>query len=136
MVNTTMNIERRGHPRYDIMAQIRVKRGRVNYIMNVKDVSLSGMYVISDKVKQMPWFRIGQNLEIDIFTTEELENIRVNGSIVRMIEDTGAENEGFGVEFTSMEDDTRTRISRLVDLASKKSIHPPPLPGGTKEQNA
>ncbi|MCP4601009.1 MAG: PilZ domain-containing protein [Proteobacteria bacterium] len=124
-----MSIERRGHPRYDLMAQIRVKRGRVNYIMNVKNVSISGMFVTTERVKQMPWFRIGQNLEIDIFTTEELENVRLSGRIVRIFDKGRSEQKGFGVEFISIEKEIREKLSRLVDLASQTSIHPPPLPG-------
>ncbi len=131
-----MSVERRGHPRYDIMAQIRVKRGRVNYIMDVKNVSLSGMLVESEAIKQMPWFRIGQELEMDIFTTEELVNVRVNGRIARIVEADGSKPAGFGVEFSELGDQEKERIALLVDLAEKQSIHPPPLPEQDQGQNA
>ncbi len=130
-----MGMERRDFPRYDVMVQIRVKRGRVNYIMDVKNVSLSGLFVTSDSVKQMPWFRIGQELEMDIFATEELVNIRINGRIVRVIDSDVDGQAGFGVEFTSLEDDAREKLSMFVEDVAGESIHPPPLPRNETEDS-
>ena len=131
-----MGMERRGFPRYDVMAQIRVKRGRVNYIMDVKNVSLSGLFVTSDSIKQMPWFRIGQELEMDVFTTEELENIRVSGRIARITDSDVEGQAGFGVEFTSLTDDAREKLSMFVEDMAVESIHPPPLPLDETENSA
>ena len=65
-----MKTERRGSPRYDLMAQIRVKKGRVNYIMDVTNVSTSGAFITTDAHKSMPWFRVGQELQLNLFTIE------------------------------------------------------------------
>ncbi|MCP4675264.1 MAG: PilZ domain-containing protein [Deltaproteobacteria bacterium] len=131
-----MSIERRTFPRYDVMAQIRVKRGRVNYIMDVKNVSLSGLFVTSDSVKQMPWFRVGQELEMDVFTTEDLVNVRINGHIVRVTDSDDEGQAGFGVEFTSLPDKDKEKLSLFVEDMAVESIHPPPLPRDETESSA
>ena len=131
-----MGMERRNFPRYEVMAQIRVKRGRVNYIMDVENLSLSGLFVTSDSIKQMPWFRIGQELEMDIFATEELENIRIHGRIVRITDSDVEGQAGFGVEFTSLPDDAKKKLSMFVDNMAVESIHPPPLPRDETDSSA
>jgi hypothetical protein len=94
--------ERRKHPRYDIIAQIRVKRGRINYIMSVKDLSISGIFVATDRIKELTAFRVDQELEMDLFVPDILDNVRVHGRIVR-IQDQGADGDsGFGVRFANL----------------------------------
>ena len=123
-----MAVEKRKHPRYDILAQIRVKHGKVNYIMDVRNLSLSGMFVSSDNVKKLPWFKIGQELEMDLFATEELENIKVNGIIVRIVEEGDATDLGFGVAFSNLEISALESLDNLIAWAKETTIKPPPLP--------
>jgi len=122
-------MEKRGHPRYDILAQIRVKRGTVVHLMDVSNVSLSGAFVATDSVAAHRWLRVGQELELDLFTTDDLDNVRVTGRVVRILgqERTGAR--GFGVEFTRLERGSADKLRRMVEQAAERSIHPPPLPG-------
>ena len=123
-----MGQERRGHPRYDVMAQIRVKRGRTNYIMDVKNISIAGMLVESESIKNMPWFRVDQELEMDIFTTADLDNVRLKGRIARIIETEETGKDGFGVAFDDPDPESMTKLAVIVDRASQDSVRPPPLP--------
>jgi hypothetical protein len=123
-----MNAERRQHPRYDILAQIRVKRGKVNYIMDVRNLSLSGMFVASNNIKKLPWFKLGQELEMDLFATEELENVKVSGTIVRIVNEGESDDLGFGVAFSTLELSELEGLDRLVSWAKETDITPPPLP--------
>ena len=118
--------ERRSSLRYELLAQTRVKRGTVSHIMDVKNISLTGVFIATTDVHQTRTFRVDQVLELDIFSTEDLENIRVFGRIVR-IQKTGDEY-GFGIHFEEMTDETRTKIAKLVQLAFKLSGKPPMLP--------
>ncbi|MDD5307671.1 MAG: PilZ domain-containing protein [Deltaproteobacteria bacterium] len=124
-----MDTDRRRHPRYDIMAQVRVLRGTVNYILDVSNISVVGLFVSTAGLPRMPWFRAGQRIELDVFTPEELENIRVFGRIVRLEEGVDGASRGFGVQFVDVDKDTQIKIDRLVELAKVHSIQPPPLPG-------
>lgn len=121
-------IEQRGYPIADLMAHIRVKGGRVNYIMDVEDIRQTGLFVATEKIKQMPWFRVNQLLEMDLFASEELDNLRVNGRIVRIVKEGNPENQGFGVAFVSVDDQTRDALMGLIESAVARSIQPPPLP--------
>ena len=123
-----MGAERREHPRFEIMAQIRVKGGSVNYIMDIKNISETGILVTADKLKRMPWFRFGQQLEMFIFAVEDLENIQLKGRIVWISEENDSKAGEFGVEFVDMTRSTRNKLRKLVLLAAKRTGHPPPLP--------
>ena len=123
--------ERRKYPRYDILAQIRVRRGRVNHIMAVKDISLSGLFISADSAQELAAFRVDQEIEMDIFTPEALENVRVMGRIVRVSDRQESGELGFGVEFTEIDETNLREIARLVDIAARASISPPPLPSGS-----
>ncbi len=109
------------------MAQIRVKRGRVNYIMHVKNVSQSGLFIATDSLKQMRWFHVDQELEMDLFTAEDLDNIRVTGQIVRIADHDDGEM-GFGVQFSLVDEEVRLKLQYLIDHAIQGSVKPPPLP--------
>ena len=110
------------------MAQIRVKRGRTNYIMDVKNISIAGMLVESESIKNMPWFRVDQELEMDIFTTADLDNVRLKGRIARIIETEETGKDGFGVAFDDPDPESMTKLAVIVDRASQDSVRPPPLP--------
>lgn len=124
-----MGDERRNYPRYDVMAQIRVYGGRNNYIMDVKNISQTGMFVANAQIKTMPWFRVGQKLEIDLFAAGDLDNLRIAGRVVRLVVDGPRSHLGFGVEFDELEGDILKALLVLMDCAVPASFHPPPLPG-------
>lgn len=123
--------ERREYRRYDVAAQIRLKHSLVNYIMDVSDISLSGAFVATEKLDKMPWFKVGEELEMEIFTTEDLENIKVIGMISRVESKSGESGQGFGVQFTSINDFMRAKLTTLLDSSSDSSHRPPPLPTGS-----
>ena len=107
------------------MAQVRVESGRVNNLMTVANISASGVF-ISGRPEGPETLEVGQVVELDIFALAELDNIRVSGRVVRVEREPGSE--GFAVEFTEVAADAREALERLVDLACRRSIHPPPLP--------
>jgi hypothetical protein len=124
-----MDTDRRRHPRYEIMAQVRVLRGTVNYVLDVSNISVSGLFVSTAGLPRMPWFRKDQQIELDLFVPEELDNIRVLGRIMRLVEGEDGPGSGFGVQFVDLDEATQVKIDRLVGLAKARSVHPPPLPG-------
>jgi hypothetical protein len=123
-----MTVERRRHPRYDLAAQIRVKHGRVNYIMEVSNISLSGAFIRCDNLEQLPWFHVGQEVALDIFDVEALDNISIAGRIVRKVDASGPGRPGFGVQFVNLTVEAHDKLFELVALAARLSAQPPPLP--------
>ena len=124
-----MAMERRKDPRYDIVAQIRVKRGRVNYLMDVRNISMSGAFISSDNVSEFSWAREGTQMEFNLFDLEDLKSVEVKASIVRVIGSGDAGRQGFGVRFEDLDPVQKQRLFEMVAYASTQSIHPPPLPG-------
>ena len=109
---------------------MRIKKDDTTYIMPVENISRSGVFIASDNPDELPAFSLDQELEMNLFTIEGLENIRVVGRIVRITRDEETmEARGFGVEFNFMTEAARKKLRSLVDLARESSIHPPPLPG-------
>ena len=123
-----MESESRRHPKYDIMAQIRVKRGRVNYIMDIGNIRRSGAFVSTDSVKDIQALRLGQILEMDIFDAGLLENIRIKGEIMRIVGNKDNRRSGFGVKFTEIDEKAERQLRDLLAILGEPSIEPPPLP--------
>jgi hypothetical protein len=129
-----MTVERRRHPRYEIAAQIRVKRGHVNYIMDVANISLSGAFIRCDDLDRLPQFRLGQEVDLDLFNYEDLDNIGLQARIVRIVGEDGPGHPGFGVQFINLSHETYNTLFGLVSLAARMSAEPPPLPGAGGER--
>jgi Tfp pilus assembly protein PilZ len=125
-------VERRADPRYEILAQIRVKRGTVNYVLEVRNISRSGMFVATGSLDRFPWFRVGQSVEVDLFILDELENLRLAGDIVRLVDSGPDDRQGFGVRFDELEAEARSVLDGLIFRAEQKSIVPPPFPAPGK----
>ena len=124
-----MSSERRRHQRYDIMAHVRVRRGTVNYILDVTNISLSGLFVSTLGLPRAGQFSAGQSIELNLFLPDVAENIRVLGRIVRMVDRDDPPVRGFGVEFVDVDEEARLGISLLVDTARDSVVpQPPPLP--------
>ncbi len=123
--------ERRVHQRHDIMAQVRVVRGRVTHILDVTNISLSGAFISTGTAKRASRFRVGQEIDIDVFAAEELDNVRVRGTIARIVCSGSDGPFGFGVRFTGVGDEAGKAIARLVEAAAARPSRPagpPPLP--------
>jgi hypothetical protein len=124
-----MSEERRRHQRYDIMAHVRVRRGTVNYILDVTNISSSGAFVSTLGLPRAGQFSAGQSIELNIFLSGVAENIRVLGRIVRMVDREDPPARGFGIEFVDVDEEARLGISLLVEAARSSDIpRPPPLP--------
>ena len=121
-----MSSERRRHQRYDIMAHVRVRRGTVNYILDVTNISLSGLFVSTLGLPRAGQFSAGQSIELNLFLPDVAENIRVLGRIVRMVDRDDPPARGFGVEFVDVDEEARLGISLLVDTARDSVVPPPP----------
>ena len=115
--------ERRVHPRFDLLAQIRVKRGSVTYVLELRNISKSGALIHTGTLKVPTWVRPQRDIEIHILHPEDLEPVLVSGKIVRV----NKTDEGtlFAVHFDSVKEDSKKDIARLIALGRPQ---PPPLP--------
>ncbi len=121
-------IERRQHPRFELMAQVRVKRGTVDYVMDLSNISRGGALFSMGTLKRPPWSEPGRVLEICIIHPIELAAIDVKGEIVRV--NQSANDTLLAVRFVEMSATLQAQIDRLVELAVDPDAPkgPPPLP--------
>lgn len=118
--------ERRRHARFDVMAQVRVKRGRTSLILEVLNISESGAFLDLDDMERPKWLTIGTTVELIAFIPREVEvaiSISTWATIVRIVE--GPEGMGFAVQFEDVGEDMANAVGLLIEQAAPK---PPPLP--------
>ena len=123
MTESTGGIERRVHPRFDLMAQIRVKRGSVTLVLELKNISKSGALIHTGSLKVPTWVRPYRDIELHILHPDDLEPIGVAAKIVRV--DKTSNGTLFAVHFDAPDQEALVGIDRLIGLGKP---NPPPLP--------
>ncbi len=129
--------ERRRSPRHELLAQVRVTRGRTDIVMELVNISRSGALIDMGSVKQPNWVDVGRVLDIAITHPISFDLVDVSGREARISKDEHGTR--FAVEFGEVSQDTTRRIGELVLLAreseappptSPRAGGPPPLPEG------
>jgi c-di-GMP-binding flagellar brake protein YcgR len=120
--------DRRRHPRYEILAQVRFRRAATIHVLDVANISTSGLFVRASTEAMLRKVTVGERLEIDLSTEHDLQNIRIVARVVRIVGEGGAANWGFGLEFAELGAPAREALDRLVAEAAADSLKPPPLP--------
>ncbi len=123
---------RRADPRFEVMAQVRVKRGKVDYIMDLTNISRSGALVNMGSLKTPAWVQHGRVVEIAIIHPVDLDTLQVKGEIVRI--QKNKDGTLFAVRFVELTAEENQNINRLLDCADEEHppeqprVRPPPLP--------
>lgn len=128
-MSTGSGIERRRHPRVAILAQVRVKRGSVDYVMELSNISRSGALFSTGEMKRPTWCEPGRVLEINIIDPRDLDAIDVRGEIARV--NQSARDTELAVRFVEMDAALQDRIDRFIETAvagASRRPGPPPLP--------
>jgi len=118
--------ERRRHERYEILAQVRVQRGAVDYVLELGNLSVSGALVSLGSLRKPTWVQLGRIAEFAIINPETLDPVTVPGRIVRVAQDEAGWS--FAVEFVEPDAAAQKEILKLVVLAARGHQGPPPLP--------
>ena len=118
--------ERRRHERYDLLAQVRVRRGTVDYVVELTNLSLSGALLSLGSLRKPNWVQMGRATELAIINPETFDAVDIRGRIVRVAQDESGWS--FAVEFVEPDDVARQGILQLVVLAARNKQLPPPLP--------
>ncbi len=130
----TAETERRIAPRLDLMAQVRVKRGKVDFLMDLTNISMTGALVDMGTLRMPSWVKHGRIVEIAIIHPIDLDMINVFGKIVRIIADESSTC--FAVHFMELQEEAVAGLERLHLAAATsepaaapphlKSVPPPP----------
>ena len=77
---------------------------------SVEDISWGGAFVVLD-----PPAKLGSRVVLEFILSEENVSLELWGRVVRTRKPSEELPAGMGVEFDSLDDDTRSLIQRLVD---------------------
>jgi hypothetical protein len=123
-------VERRGSPRYEVVAEASVGSGGEAYVFPVRNISMSGAFVEVSPDK-LPQLTLGAEIEILLTATapstpnDEVVNVRCVGRVVRIEFEQPPRVSGFGLAIRPVSVQDRSRMSALiVHLAHL----PPPRP--------
>ena len=120
--------ERRRHPRYELLAQVRVKGTQSDLVMSLSNISISGALVDMGSLTPPGWVDVGRELEVGIVHPESLDLVEVRGRVVRITKD----ERGciFALEFLEPTEEASRGLAELVIHASTlpPAKRPPPLP--------
>ena len=117
--------ERRVHPRFDVMAQIHLYRGRVDSVMEVINLSAGGALVDMGTLDRPAKLDVGAVVSVGLTNPETLELVELKAKVVRLeVDDEGSR---FAVNFEPLSADARDAVRRLL-ATGRPSEGPPPLP--------
>ncbi len=119
LVESLSQDERREHARYPIRCQVRVSSASKDFKENTSDLSLGGMFI--ETSERLP---VGTGVEIQlIFDSDDpsmspvfrgrVVHVRLRGEAAKRAE--LLENEGLGVQFVRLEDDSLRQLHYLID---------------------
>ncbi len=118
-------IDRRRHPRFDLLAQVRVKRSQSDLLTELSNISLSGALIDLGTLAAPSWIDVDRVIEMSIVHPETLDSIDVDARIVRFIKDQSGTR--LAVEFVDVSDAAQSALEALIAFASVRP-GPPPLP--------
>ncbi len=108
------------------MAQVRVKRGRVHYVLELVNISSSGALIRMGSLKPPVWLKPGKQVSLAVFVSGELFAVQLAGTIVRV--EKRQRGSFFAVEFGTVSGKNAEGLKRLIGYAASGCLKPPPLP--------
>lgn len=118
--------ERRRHPRFEILAQVRVRNAQTDYVLEVKNLSVSGALIELGSLERPGWLKVGRQVELTLFVPEDDASADLTGDVVRIVEDSRMC--AFGVTFVGISATGRAYLERVLGTSTTTRPKPPPLP--------
>jgi hypothetical protein len=112
--------DRRIHPRYELLAQVTVRHGSVDHVLEILNLSRGGALVDLAHEPRPRWLELHRPVEVRVFDGEGRAVLERTGSIVRVVENV--DNRTFAVQFDELLD------ADSVRTALSDARRPPPLP--------
>jgi hypothetical protein len=111
--------DRRTQTRFEIIAQANVASGGETYLMSVRNISGSGVF-LEGRPKEHAELTVGVEIEIALSVTaagmndEEVVNIQCRGKVARIELPTATSLGGFGVTLAPASDADGERLDELI----------------------
>lgn len=95
------SVERRAHPRFELLAQVQVARESEVHIMSADRISRGGVFVKGEP-SQYPDLQVGTRVEVVVFDADNpgQEDLALQAQVVRVESgEASAYQPGFGLKF-------------------------------------
>jgi hypothetical protein len=131
---TNMSEDRRHAPRYEVIAQANVGSGDEAYLMPVRNLSSTGVF-LEGSVTEYPELELGSQVELVLSASspgsadDEVESIRCTGRVVRIEPGRPPRAGGFGVTMTPA---TADDAARMQSFLGRLAHVPPPRPASLR----
>jgi hypothetical protein len=113
--------ERRRHARYDLIDHLRVERGRVDDVLELRNTSMAGALIELGRLEVPRWVEIVREVDVRIIHPVDLDAIEVPARVVRVESDSG--------RFAGIAASIDAGLARSIAAAEGRgSAEPPPLP--------
>lgn len=116
--------DRRIYPRIDLFAQVRVRQGSVDHVMDILNLSRGGALIDLGSTKRPRWLELRKRVDIRVFGPDGEATVDVGAQVVRILETL--EQRTFAVEFAEVQDESSIRRACIA------AGGPPPLPSAEK----
>jgi len=115
-----VSADRRAHPRYELLAQITVRHGSIDHVLEVINLSRGGALVDLGREPRPPWLSIEREVSARMIDGDGHAVLEVHGRVVRIAETL--HHRTFAIQFDELIDDDR------VHAVLARAGRPPPLP--------
>lgn len=119
--------ERRVFPRYELLAQLSVRDGAVDHVLEILNLSRGGALVDLGSTARPRWLELHRAVEARLFDADGHVLLEAMGRVVRIAETL--EHRTFAIQFDTLLDE------HVVRSALRAVGRPPPLPGRASEGN-
>jgi c-di-GMP-binding flagellar brake protein YcgR len=99
-----VDVERRAHPRFELLAQVQVARESEVHIMSADRISRGGVFVKGEP-ERYPELQVGTRVELVVFDAERpgQEDLALEAQVVRVESgEASAFQPGFGLKFSQL----------------------------------
>ncbi len=113
--------DRRGYPRYELLAQISVRTGSVDHVLSIVNLSRGGALVDLGSEPRPDWLELHRKVDVRLLDGDGHALLETAGDVVRIQETL--EHRTFAVRFDALVADD------VVRSVLSSAGRPPPLPG-------
>jgi hypothetical protein len=131
---SNMSEDRRHAPRYEVIAQANIGSGDEAYLMPVRNLSSTGVF-LEGSAAEHPELKLGTQIELVLSASlpgsgdEEVDSIRCMGRVVRIEPGKPPHAGGFGVTMTPASADDAARMQSFL---GRLAHVPPPRPASLR----
>lgn len=114
-------MERREHPRFNVVLQVRIASGTHSTAMETGNVSESGLFLQTEDPEFLEGVVPLSTVHLVLLDIESLETIDISGTVVRIVRGPELRSPGVAVRYDPMPDELRARVRQFIRRARERA---------------